>query len=156
MSERPVASRLHSSLSLILLCAFYFAAFASGKAFHYAGKPFEDSVYHGGPQHIPGRVMCAYYDLGGEGVAYHDSDAKNNGSGTLGHYPKRSAYEFETAQNGPSIAVGGGFDWVVTRPFAWRVLNVEYTHSWMNDVAQIHPQDSLKISTQAVVRIGTW
>jgi hypothetical protein len=80
----------------------------------------------------------------------------NNGSGTLGHYPKRSAYEFETAQNGPSIAVGGGFDWVVTRPFAWRVLNVEYTHSWMNDVAQIHPQDSLKISTQAVVRIGTW
>jgi hypothetical protein len=80
----------------------------------------------------------------------------HNGSGTLAHYPKRSAYEFETAQNGPSIAVGGGFDWVVRRPFAWRVLNVEYTHSWMNDVAQIHPQDGLKISTQAVVRIGTW
>ena len=27
--------------------------------------------------------MCAYYDLGGEGVSYHDSDAKNNGSGAL-------------------------------------------------------------------------
>lgn len=27
--------------------------------------------------------MCAYYDLGGEGVAYHDSDATNKGSGTL-------------------------------------------------------------------------
>jgi hypothetical protein len=27
--------------------------------------------------------MCAYYDLGGEGVAYHDTDAKNNGSGAL-------------------------------------------------------------------------
>jgi hypothetical protein len=26
----------------------------------------------------------------------------------------------------------------------------------MNDVAQIHPQEGLKISTQAVVRIGTW
>jgi hypothetical protein len=80
----------------------------------------------------------------------------NDGNGTLGHYPKRSAYEFETAQNGPSIAVGGGFDWVVTRPFAWRVLRLEYTRSWMNDVAQIHPQEGLKISTQAVVRIGTW
>jgi hypothetical protein len=27
--------------------------------------------------------MCAYYDLGGEGVAYHDSDATNKGSGSL-------------------------------------------------------------------------
>jgi hypothetical protein len=49
----------------------------------YAGKPYEDSRYHGGAQKIPGRVECAYYDLGGEGVAYHDSDAKNNGSGGL-------------------------------------------------------------------------
>lgn len=80
----------------------------------------------------------------------------NDGNGTLGHYPKRSDYSLETAQNGPSIAVGGGFDWVVTRPFAWRVISVEYTHSWMNDVAQIHPQEGLKISTQAVVRLGTW
>jgi hypothetical protein len=80
----------------------------------------------------------------------------NDGNGTLPHYPKRSDYSVENAQNGPSIAVGGGFDVVITRPFAWRVLNVEYTHSWMNDVAQIHPQEGLKISTQAVVRIGTW
>ena len=27
--------------------------------------------------------MCAYYDLGGEGVAYHDSDPQNHGSGEL-------------------------------------------------------------------------
>jgi hypothetical protein len=80
----------------------------------------------------------------------------DDGEGTLGHYPKRSDYSTENAQNGPSIAVGGGFDVIVTRPFAWRVLNLEYTHSWMNDVAQIHPQEGLKISTQAVVRIGTW
>ncbi len=83
-------------------------------------------------------------------------DEWNNGNGTLGHYPMRSAYSVENSQNGPSIAVGGGFDWVVTRPFAWRIVNVEYTHSWMNDVAQIRPQEGLKISTQAVVRIGTW
>ena len=83
-------------------------------------------------------------------------DEWGDGSGTRGHYPKRIDYSFETSENGPSIAVGGGFDWVVTRPFAWRVLNVEYTHSWMNDVAQMQPQQGLKISTQAVVRIGTW
>jgi hypothetical protein len=47
------------------------------------GTPYEDSQYHGGAQKIPGRVMCAYYDRGGEGVAYHDSDAKNSGSGGL-------------------------------------------------------------------------
>src|SRR5271165_4422289 len=49
----------------------------------YKGTPFHDSRYTGGPQPIPGKVMCAYYDLGGEGVAYHDSDAENHGSGEL-------------------------------------------------------------------------
>jgi hypothetical protein len=49
----------------------------------YKGTPYHDSRYQGGAQRIPGRVLCAYYDLGGEGVAYHDSDAKNNGRGAL-------------------------------------------------------------------------
>jgi len=49
----------------------------------YKGTPYQDARYPGGPQKIPGRVQCAYYDRGGEGVAYHDSDAKNNGSGAL-------------------------------------------------------------------------
>jgi len=49
----------------------------------YRGTPYADGRYHGGAQKIPGKVMCAYYDLGGEGVAYHDSDAVNNGSGKL-------------------------------------------------------------------------
>jgi hypothetical protein len=49
----------------------------------YRGTPYQDSRYHGGPQKIPGRVECAYYDRGGEGVAYHDTDSKNNGSGGL-------------------------------------------------------------------------
>jgi hypothetical protein len=49
----------------------------------YQGTPYHDSHYTGESQAIPGRIMCAYYDLGGEGVAYHDSDAKNNGSGAL-------------------------------------------------------------------------
>jgi hypothetical protein len=49
----------------------------------YQGKPFQDSVYPGGPQKIPGKVYCAYYDVGGEGVAYHDNTPQNLGSGAL-------------------------------------------------------------------------
>ncbi len=49
----------------------------------YLGKPYADVMYKSGPQAIPGKIMCAYYDLGGEGVAYHDTTPKNMGSGTL-------------------------------------------------------------------------
>ena len=49
----------------------------------YAGVPYHDSRYQSGAQKIPGRVLCAYYDLGGEGVAYHDTDPQNHGSGEL-------------------------------------------------------------------------
>ncbi len=64
-------------------CLLALSSLLAGAADHYRGKSFHDQMYHGGPQQIPGRVQCAYYDLGGEGVAYHDTDAKNKGSGTL-------------------------------------------------------------------------
>ncbi|SDY50589.1 hypothetical protein SAMN05444397_101806 [Flavobacterium aquidurense] len=35
------------------------------------------------PQQIPGKIECELYDQGGEGIAYHDTDAVNNGSGKL-------------------------------------------------------------------------
>ncbi|MGB8260815.1 MAG: hypothetical protein WCE75_10715 [Terracidiphilus sp.] len=49
----------------------------------YKGKPFHDNRYQAGPQRVPGVVLCAYYDLGGEGVAFHTADTKNHGSGEL-------------------------------------------------------------------------
>jgi hypothetical protein len=55
----------------------------------YKGTAFRDSVYSRGPQQIPGRVELAYYDLGGEGVAYHDSTPENEGAKlnhTAGHW----------------------------------------------------------------------
>src|SRR3974390_2678795 len=54
----------------------------------YTGKPFGDSVHVAAAQVIPGRIECAYYDQGGEGVAYHDTDAINHGSGELNHKPE--------------------------------------------------------------------
>jgi hypothetical protein len=69
-----------------LLALFATAALCASKTNYlknYKGTPYQDSRYQGGAQKIPGRVECSYYDRGGEGVAYHDADAKNNGSGGL-------------------------------------------------------------------------
>lgn len=54
----------------------------------YEGEPFRDATHTGGAQTIPGRLEAALYDLGGEGVAYHDTDAINHGSGELNHKPE--------------------------------------------------------------------
>ena len=68
--------------AIVLLSAVFLSGLAA-ESQQYRGEPFHDSAYSGGPQKIPGRVQCAYYDFGGEGIAYHDADAKNNGSGGL-------------------------------------------------------------------------
>ncbi len=44
----------------------------------YQGKPWNQQA-----QQIPGKIQCEWYDLGGEGIAYHDQDSINNGSGKL-------------------------------------------------------------------------
>jgi hypothetical protein len=82
----------------------------------YAGKPFQDSVYTAEAQMIPGRIECAYYDLGGEGIAYHDTDATNHGSGELNlksehHRPHASPYIW-------SFRAGEGVDISYTKDFA--------------------------------------
>jgi hypothetical protein len=52
----------------------------------YKGTPYKDPVYTGsklnpfGAQMIPGRVELAYFDLGGEGVSYHDNTSANEGA----------------------------------------------------------------------------
>jgi hypothetical protein len=67
----------------VLACFVSVSSLCAQFPTRYAGHPFSDTRYHDGPQKIPGRVMCAYYDFGGEGVAYHDTDAINQGSGKL-------------------------------------------------------------------------
>ena len=103
--------------------------------------------------------------FGGRKVTYEVDNAAlhallkeewNNGNGTLPHYPKRSDWSTEVSENGPSISSGGGLDVVVKRPFTFRLINVQYTHSWMQDVEMIHPQSGIRITTEAVLRIGTW
>jgi hypothetical protein len=71
--------------------------FASEVTEPYTGVPFHDAVYNGGPQVIPGRVQCAYYDLGGEGVAFHTQEKRNHGSGELN--PANGSYLNEFRMN---------------------------------------------------------
>ena len=82
----------------------------------YTGKPFRDSTSTAGLQVIPGKIECAYYDLGGEGVAYHDTDAVNHGSGELNlkpehHRPHATPYFW-------SFRANEGVDLSYTKDFA--------------------------------------
>ena len=73
-------TRLIRSVALVLLSAVpSIAAVPDG----YKGRPFEDEFHKTGPAKIPGIVQAALYDLGGEGVAYHDTTPANEGSGGL-------------------------------------------------------------------------
>ena len=92
-SEIDMTVYFHRFSLIIIIGGALLGGCAADHFAGYRGQPYRDAVYHGGPQKIPGRVQCAYYDLGGEGVAYHDTDATNHGSGGLnpanGNYPER-------------------------------------------------------------------
>ena len=128
-----------------------------------------DSLFYGGgPRWTPraSHKVSPYLEflVGGRKVTYDVNDPSlhellkaewNDGNGTLPHYPKRSDWSFETASNGASIAAGGGVDLVFTRAFAWR-FSSQYTHSWMPAVQTIRPENGFRVTTEVVLRIGTW
>jgi len=74
-----------SSSRLVILLLFILLISCSKNGYYsdYAGIPFTNEIYKKGTQTIPGRIQCEYYDLGGEGIAFHDSDSSNSGSGGL-------------------------------------------------------------------------
>ena len=82
---------------IILVSGFLEACQTGSKENIYTGKPFQDSVYHDGPQTIPGKLQFEYYDFGGEGVAFHDEDSVNSGSGGLN--PADGSYLHEFRMN---------------------------------------------------------
>ncbi len=67
----------------LFLITVFMSCQPAKKQAEYTGKPFQDSVYQAGPQTIPGKLQCEYYDFGGEGIAFHDEDSINSGSGRL-------------------------------------------------------------------------
>ncbi|MFC5864731.1 hypothetical protein ACFPT7_20650 [Acidicapsa dinghuensis] len=82
------ANASHAVVRFIAAISVMLLLVTTGRAYQdfvssYKGLPYNDSRVQSGPQIIPGRVQCAYYDLGGEGIAYHDTTPKNEGSGGL-------------------------------------------------------------------------
>ena len=84
MLTRMPCSLLRTGVVCVLCFAFFtpIAGFSAVPS-TYQGKPFADSFHRTGPPSIPGIVQCALYDLGGEGVAYHDTTPENEGSDRL-------------------------------------------------------------------------
>lgn len=74
---------MNKPLPLFLIVCI-FSCSSAYKTMH-AGKPWQNKI-----QAIPGRIECEFYNEGGEGIAYHDSDSINNGSGKLN--PANGAY----------------------------------------------------------------
>jgi len=64
--------------------------------------------------------------------------------------------QVEYQQFGFAMSMGGGFDAVFGRAFAWRVLDLQYTRSWLPAVDPINAQQGLQVRTGVVLRIGTW
>jgi hypothetical protein len=82
--------------------------------------------------------------------------AWDDGNGTLPHCPKRSDYTVQYQALGFNLTMGGGFDAAFGRAFAWRVLELNYSHSWLPDVHSINASNTLQVRTGVVLRIGNW
>ena len=86
-------------LVIIFPCTCFLTCCQSGKSINtYKGTPYSDSVYKSGAQTIPGKLQCEYYDFGGEGVAFHDTDTINSGSGRLNPADGSYLHEFRKSE----------------------------------------------------------
>jgi hypothetical protein len=82
--------------------------------------------------------------------------AWDDGKGTLPHYPKRTDYETQDQALGFNLTMGVGFEASFGRAFAWRVLDLNYSHSWLPDVHSINASNSVQVRTGVELRIGNW
>jgi len=78
------------------------------------GQKVEQSSFIGSPHAVPGMIQCEEYDLGGEGIAYHDDDRRD---GDLDYRPDDAV---DTQQ---SSDVDGGYNVGWTEAGEW----LEYT-----------------------------
>ncbi len=123
----------------------------------YKGRPFVDAVYTAGPQVIPGKLECALFDLGGEGVAYHDFESENRGSGglnqNLNHQrPHATPYEWGfRKQSGADVSYAKDFaDFNHSKNFYIPAVNQFYigwteNNEWLNYTVDVKVAGTYKI-----------
>jgi hypothetical protein len=83
-----------SSIVGIALSLLVLVACNTNSLGDYEGTPYQDQVYKEGAQIVPGKLQCEYYDFGGEGIAFHDDDSENSGSGGLNKADGSYLHEF--------------------------------------------------------------
>jgi len=135
------------------------------------GTPYDqsaDSVTFGaGPRWTPRPTRrfspFAQVLFGGRRMTYEVQDSQKRETlldewnhGELEHFPKRSDYQIQYQAFGFNLSAGGGFDAAFSRAFAWRVLEVNYSHAWLPEVHNINASNGLQVRTGVVLRIGSW
>jgi predicted Rdx family selenoprotein len=82
------------------------------------GAPTSSSPYGGIPWAIPGRIQAEDFDSGGDGIAYHDLDASNNG----GQYRPTEGVDIQVTSD-----TGGGYNvgWTLAGEWLQYTVNVQ-------------------------------
>ncbi len=123
----------------LFCCAFVFKAVD-------AGKPWQNKM-----QQLPGILECELYNTGGEGVAYHDIDSTNNGSGKLNPANGTFLNEFRMKE-GVDISYTKAHDHIDDNPYntVSRQMNKFYVGwtqpgEWINYTVKVHKSGTYKI-----------
>lgn len=132
----------------------------------YKGQPFLDAVNTAGPQVIPGKLECARYDLGGEGVAFHDFETENRGNGGLNLQPNHqrphaTPYVWEFRKNeGVDVSYAKDFaDFNHTNNYYIPEVNQFYIgwtedNEWVNYTVDVNVAGTYKIAALYANRDG--
>lgn len=144
---------LRSVSAALLLCGLHAAADLPPD---YRGLPFEDSVYKAGPQKVPGRLQTALFDRGGEGIAYHDTHASNQGSGNLNRRgcPDNASYyvcRFREAEGVDISYIKSTLDHLDidrsrTPPLGLNYIGWEEDGEWINYTVQVAAPGAYRIA----------
>jgi hypothetical protein len=122
----------------------------------YRGEPWQ-----GKAQTVPGRITAAFFDCGGEGMAYHDSDPTNHGSGELNRGPTEKD-NFRKTEGVDTSYTKEAFDkWIEGKPLPPDQFYVGWTApgEWLRytvdvQVAGTYAIDLMASSNNANARIS--
>jgi hypothetical protein len=70
--------------------------------------------------------------------------------------PQHQLYTKDWETSGFAISMGTGVDYKLNNALALRVANLDYTHSWNNELNGTNYENGLKFTAGLVLRMGTW
>lgn len=91
----------------------------------YTGTSYSGAPVNGTPLKIPGTINVSYYDDGGEGVAYHDTDPVNSGA-KYGNFRPNEGVDVEVMQPGNRWADSSGKEIPPGQPYVGWCVSGEW------------------------------